>query len=167
MPDKDDLRVTIRLLPEKRQVYEDYRDMVINRLHSDVCYVTTMLMESFTQAVDSTPDSSKPVILSFLKQNIQINMGCNFNYFTKKARRNLKDVPESAKIEKNHVFPNVVEQFPNLKQESREFWLELFRAEGLIKDPVSTGKLEGIYKKILALWKHCMTFVTGLLGLMK
>lgn len=163
----NDCRVTIRLLPEKAKVYEEFKNVVTKKLHSDVCYVTTELMETFVKAVNQLPNEpSSPVELRFFKQNVQINMGCNFNYYTKKARRDTHDTPESATVEKNHVFPEVANQFPNLKQESREFWLEVFRAEGIILDPsVSTRTSEGIIKKICSLWHHCMTFVTGLFSL--
>lgn len=45
----DELRekVTIRVLPEKLQVYPRFKELVTKRLGSDVCFVTTSLWEAF------------------------------------------------------------------------------------------------------------------------
>lgn len=140
---KDDLRVTIRLLPEKADVYEDYKKVITERLHSDICYVTTMLMESFVNAVNETPNAESPYFMNFVKQNVQVNMGCNFNYFTKKARRNAHDQAEDVVTDTHHLMPEVVNQYPDLSVKARDFWFKEFQDQGLIpKVPpiVSTGK---------------------------
>jgi hypothetical protein len=143
-----DLRVTIRLLPDKADVYEDYKKVITERLHSDICYVTTMLMESFTNAVNESPNADSLLMMNFVKQNVQINMGCNFNYFTKKARRNAHDPAEDVITDTHHLMPEVVSQYPDLSEKARQFWFKEFQDQGLIpkdKDPsVSTGKRKGI-----------------------
>jgi len=159
-----DLRVTIRLLPDKEKVYEDYKQLVTETLHSDVCYVTTMLMESFTKAVLQAPSPDAPIEMRFLKQNVQINMGCNFNYYTKKARRTIQD-KETLDFTKNAVLGNLIEMWPTLKPESQAYWRKVLTEQGIIEAPsVSTRKPESLKRKIFRLLKHCMTFVTGLFG---
>lgn len=175
-----DVRVTIRLLPEKAQVYDDFKSVVTKRLHSDVCYVTTMLMESFVNAVNESPNVDNPVMLNFVKQNVQINMGCNFNYYTKKARRNAPDRAEDVVTDTHNLLPNVVDDVPNLSEKARRFWFEELKAQGfipegasldqpIIQDPsVSTGKEQvkslSFFGKV---HKYCMTFVCKLRKLLK
>jgi len=162
---KQDVRVTIRLLPEKADVYEDFKKLVTERLHSDVCYVTTMLLESFTNAVNETPNLEDPISLNFVKQNIQINMGCAFNYYTKKARRTPQDVTGIV-TDSHNLLPDILNQYPDMNLKAREFWFKEFQSQGLIpngKDPyVSTGKQKHkhFFKKRLR--EYCMTFVIWL-----
>jgi hypothetical protein len=167
MTTKDkDLRVTIRLIPEKAQVYDDFKDVVTNRLHSDICYVTTMLMESFVSAVNETSNPDDPLTMHFVKQNVQVNMGCNFNYYTKKARRNAPDRAEDVITDTHNLLPNVVDDFQNISEKARKFWFEEFQAQGIIPknkvDPsVSTGKQPmkkfSFFGKV---WSYCKTIVT-------
>lgn len=157
----EDTRVTIRLLPEKAHVYQDFKDVVTKRLHSDVCYVTTMLMESFVNAVQETPNPDNPLEMNFVKQNIQINMGCDFNYYTKKARRTPSDLSEIT-TDTHNVLPNVLNQFPELNAKAREFWFREFQLQGLIpkqtRDPyVSTAKpKQSRWKKLIYYCKTIM-----------
>jgi hypothetical protein len=156
-------------LPEKADVYDNFKKVTTDRLHSDVCYVMTMLMESFTNAVNESPNPDDPLTLHFVKQNVQINMGCNFNYFTKKARRNAKDPAEDVITDTHNLLPNIVDDMPNLSPKARSFWFQEFQAQGFIPkeanldtDPVvSTGKTQkkkfSFFGKIR---KYCMTFVT-------
>lgn len=162
-----DVRVTIRLLPEKAQVYDDFKQICQERLHSDICYVTTMLMESFTNAVNESPNADDPVTLHFVKQNVQINMGCNFNYYTKKARRNAPSDPaEDVVTDTHNLLPNVVDDVPNLSAKARAFWFEELKAQGFIDknasldvDPSASTPKE--HKKSLSFFsrihKYCMT----------
>ena len=127
-------------------------------------------MESFVNAVNETPNTDDPITLHFVKQNIQINMGCNFNYFTKKARRNAKDPAEDIITDTRNLLPNVVDDLPQLSQKARSFWFDEFKAQGLIpKDanldsPPSVSAPEKQKKKLSffgKIRKYCMTFVTG------
>jgi hypothetical protein len=167
--DKKDVRVTIRLLPDKARVYDDFQTVVHDKLHSDNCYVLTMLMESFVNAVNESPNADDPLTLHFVKQNVQINMGCNFNYYTKKARRNAPSDPaEDVVTDTHNLLPNVVDDVPNLSAKARAFWFEELKAQGFIsKDAnldappsVSTPKAP---EKSLPFFgkvhKYCMTFV--------
>lgn len=162
---KDEVRTTIRLLDGHEDVYQEYKKVVIERLHSDICYVTTMLFESFINAVNETPNADSPFIMNFLKQNVQINMGCDFNYYTKKARRTPQDLT-GVVADRHNLIPEVLDQYPQLSQKARDFWFREFQEQGLIPkqqtDPfISTGKSEepkvNFFRKFL---KHCITFVT-------
>jgi hypothetical protein len=126
----DDLRVTIRLLPDKREVYQNFKDNVINHYHSDICYVMTSLMEAFNEATQQTPNPNEPVTLKFLKQNVQINIGCNFNYNVKKARRIQHET--ELNVNKNVFFPALIEQWPTMTQANKQFWLQRLQQEGII-----------------------------------
>lgn len=134
---KKQLMVTIRLNEDKADVYKDFKEVVIDKLHSDVCYVTTMLMESFTKAVNGKPNPDDPTVLNFVKQNVQINMGCNFNYFTKKARRNAPDRAQDVVTDTHNLLPNVADDFPNISEKARSFWFEEFQAQGIIPKNVN------------------------------
>lgn len=127
---KNDLRVTIRLLPDKRQVYDDFKDNVINRYHSDICYVMTSLMEAFNTATLKSPNPDQVVTMTFLKQNVQVNIGCNFNYNVKKARR-IQHQPEM-NVNKNVFFPALIEEWQTMKKANQEFWLRRLQEEGII-----------------------------------
>jgi hypothetical protein len=177
LTDKKDLRVTIRLLEDKAEVYEDFKKVCTEKLHSDICYVTTMLMESFTNAVNETPNADDPMTLHFLKQNVQINMGCNFNYYTKKARRNAPDKPEDVVTDTHNLLPNVVDDVPNLSEKARKFWFEELKAQGFIPkganldDPTTAAthtpslpleqKAQQHFSFLRRAWKYCKTFVTS------
>ena len=83
--EQESTRVTIRLAKGKEQVYQDFKDLVIDELHSDVCYVMTMLMEDFTKTMRELPEPTK---MTLLQQNITINKGpANYYYYAKKPRR--------------------------------------------------------------------------------
>lgn len=128
---KNDLRVTIRLLPDKRQVYDDFKDNVINRYHSDICYVMTSLMEAFNTATLKSPNSNDVVTMTFLKQNVQINIGCNFNYNVKKARR--IQTRTDLTVNKNIAWPNFIEEFPNMTEKNKDFWTKELLNAGVIQ----------------------------------
>ena len=80
-------RVTIRVLPEKMQIYPRFKELVTEQLGSDVCFVTTSLWEAFLNAMDQLPPAGAPIEMKFMRQNVQINLGCNINYEPKRARR--------------------------------------------------------------------------------
>ena len=158
-------RVTIRVQSGKEHVYPEFKDLVTNHLHSDVCYVTTSLWESFVEAVKNTPNPSEPILMQFLKQNIQINMGCTFQYYTQRAKRQPHNAKPIIDTSINHVFPSLLDQWQNLKPESRRFWLAEFKRLGIIPQEqatyVSTRKRKRTNKKISKTLKLCMTKVTG------
>ncbi len=125
-------RVTIRLVEGKEDVYEQFKEVVTEKLHSDVCYVMTELMEVFTTAVNQLPATS-PVILRFLKQNVQINMGCSFNYNTRKAKR-LPPDRKILEVQKNQILPNLIDMWDKLKPESQRYWLQVFKEAGIFPE---------------------------------
>jgi hypothetical protein len=90
----------------------------------------TSLMEAFIQGSNQTPNPNDPVTLKFLKQNIQLNIGCNFNYNVKKARRIQHET--ELNVNKNIFFPALIEQWPTMTQANRDFWLQRLQQEGII-----------------------------------
>lgn len=144
--------VTIRLNRDEPEVYDDFKKVVIQKQHSDVCFVLSMLMKAYTSAVNNVPNPDDPVTLTFLKQNVQVNMGCTFQYYTKKARRTPQD-ETSILSDRHNLLPEVTNQYQNLNKQAREFWLHEFQAEGIIPTTVSTPNRKHIFiKKLKALW---------------
>lgn len=127
---ENDLRVTIRLLPEKKQVYQDFKQNVIEVYHSDICYVMTSLMEAFNAATNQKPNADT-VTMKFIKQNVQINIGCNFNYNVKKARRIQHET--ELNVNKNIFFPKLIEDWQTMTDKNKTFWLQRLQEEGIIQ----------------------------------
>lgn len=130
-------RVTVRVLPEKRQIYPRFRDYVTKELGSDICYVTTSLWEIFLRGMDQLPPTKEPFEIKFLRQNVQINMGCTMNYNVKKARRTpgALGLP-TLEIGKNHFFPLLLEEWPTLSEAQKLFWRQRLQEAGIISKPI-------------------------------
>lgn len=122
-------RVTIRLIPEKEHVYDEFKEIVIDRLHSDVCYVMTELMESFILAIKQLPEP-RPITLQFLKQNVQINMGCTFHYNTRHAKR-LPTDRQLLEVQRNQILPNLIDMWTTLRPESKAYWTKALTESGI------------------------------------
>lgn len=162
----------MRVLPEKRQIYPRFRDYVTKELGSDVCYVTTSLWEIFLRGMDQLPPTKEPLEIKFLRQNVQINMGCTMNYNVKKARRTpgALGLP-TLDIGKNHFFPLLLEEWPILSEAQKLFWRQRLQEAGIIPKPrknrksspsISTGKrAPGIQSRARRLLEQSMTNVTG------
>jgi len=76
----------IRVPPQKQAIIDEFKELVIKDLHSDICYVTTMLLESFVKANRPLKD---PTIIKLVKHEITINQNCTNIYGAglKRARR--------------------------------------------------------------------------------
>ena len=145
-------RVTLRLPPQKLEIYREFKYLVTEVQHSDICYVIGELIEAYVNAVKQIPNPNSKTILTFVKQNIQINMGCEFNYNVKKPKRlphqNLidnQDLKEQVTLSKNYILPNLIEQWPTLKPRAQEYWRQLFRKAGIIpagSDPALSSRPE-------------------------
>jgi hypothetical protein len=95
-------------------------------------------------------------------------MGCNFNYYTKKARRNAPDRAEDVVTDTHNLLPNVVDDVPNLSAKARAFWFEELKAQGFISKDANLDASPSVSTpqepaKNLPLFcrvhKYCMTFV--------
>lgn len=131
-------KTTIRILKDKEWVYEDFKKLVLDRLHSDLCYVTVSLWEAFVLAFEKVPNPEEPIMLNFPRQNIQINMGCNLNYNVKKSRRKpegIRDPLSQPRVElrKNLFFPLLLEEWETLSEEKKRFWYERLVEAGIIQ----------------------------------
>jgi len=138
-------RVTIRVLPEKMQIYPRFKELVTKQLGSDVCFVTTSLWEAFLTAMAENPPADQPIEMKFLRQNVQINIGCSIKYQPKKARRypskewtgSDPSFPYYINRDKNPILPGIIEQWDSLKPEAQKFWRERLQEAGIIQDPGS------------------------------
>jgi hypothetical protein len=158
-------RVTIRLIEGKEAIYDEFQTLVKEKLHSDVCYVTTSLMEAFVKAVEASPNADSKVTMEFLKQRIQINLGCTFQYYTKKARRVNND--DSSIISDTHnLLPTFIDQYPTMKQDSKAWWIEELRKQGFNVSKRKKRRYKQQKKKKRPY--YCMTNVTeGVLKVLK
>lgn len=122
-------QISIRIPIGKENVYEEFKSLVIDDLHSDICYVSTSLMEAFTNAMKQNPRADK-FEMKFLRQNVQINLGCEFNYNVGKSRRR----PDNhLTIDKNRFFSALLEQWPTMKEDSKRYWREKLIEQGIIE----------------------------------
>ncbi len=132
-------KATIRLKPETIGIYNDFRDLVKSQ-GGDVCYVTAELWTAYLKGCEQIP--SGPTAISVPKQNIQINMGCTFNYLSGRRARRLppyerRDVVD---VSLNHILPNLVDQWQTLKPEAQRFWRKALVDSGIIEPPAPKRK---------------------------
>lgn len=148
-------RVTVRVLHEKKQIYPRFKELVTKKLGSDVCFVTTALWEAFLIAMDQVPPPPQnDVEIKFLRQNVQINIGCAITYQPKKARRSpispALTLDPLVKVEKYHFLPHLLDEWKRMNEKSKQFWRERLIESGIMPKPrkkrkrslpsVSTGK---------------------------
>lgn len=172
-------KVTIRVLPEKMQIYPRFRDLVTKELGSDVCFVTTSLWEAFLLAMEQNPPVDDQLEIKFLRQNVQINIGCQILYAPKKARRTpggapMVRTPFNIEMRKNTFFPLLLDAWGTLSDKQKSFWRARLEEEGIIpaaqpmkpkrkrRSPpsVSTGKRKKRIKKFWKRMEKSMTIVS-------
>lgn len=133
-------QVSFRLKKDKAYLRDEFYTLVVDQLGSDTCFVHTCLMEAFVQAFKQVPNPENlqnPFEIKFLRQNVQVNIGCNMNYFTKKARRIPAGAQEAlskptVELDRNHVLPLLLELWPTLSEKSRAFWRQRLEEAGII-----------------------------------
>jgi hypothetical protein len=170
-------KVTVRVLPEKREVYPRFRDLVTKKLGSDVCFVTTCLWEAFLVGMDQLPSAEDQLEMKFLRQNVQINIGCQITYQPKKARRSPgspgRSLEPIIEIRKNHLLPLLLDEWKTLNGKSKKYWREVLKDAGVIpkhkkrkRHPpsVSTGKRKGTITRLKKSMEKSMTNVSRALG---
>lgn len=172
-------KVTIRVLPEKMQIYPRFKELVTKKLGSDVCFVTTSLWEAFLQAMDENPPADQPIEMKFLRQNVQINIGCQILYQPKKARRTPgskvwtgsdPSFPNYLDKQTGHILPGIIEQWDQLKPAAQDFWRKRLIEAGIMPAPVkapepahpsvSTPSTDKPLKKFFKLLENSMTNVS-------
>ena len=169
-------KVTIRVLPEKMQIYPRFKELVTEQLGSDVCFVTTSLWEAFLQAMDQNPPAiNDPIEMKFMRQNVQINIGCQILYQPKKARRTPgtflktdKSFPFYVEKDRGHLLPGFLDQWDHMSEKSKSFWLQRLQEKGIIphEEPpappsVSTPARDKPLKKFFKTLYNSMTIVSG------
>lgn len=178
-------RVTIRILKSKLDVYPKFKELVTNKIGSDICFVTVQLWEAFLQAFENAPDpeNQQKYEIKFLRQNVQINIGSTVYYQPKKARRYPKQ--DIITTEKNLYFQEVFKDFHTLKDIQKKQILDQLVKEGIVPDPkivavpvpkkirkprkkrathtkISIGKPKKRKGFFYKLWEYSMTIVTGI-----
>jgi hypothetical protein len=151
------LTVTIRLLPEEREIYPEFKKIVTEKQHSDVCYVLTMLMKAYNQAVSATPELTEPIELKFAKQSVQINMGCTFQYYTKKARRVPQDESNIVTIDRKNLLPEIVNQSGLMSDKAKQWWIEELRLQGWNLQPPNKPRVS-IFQRLWTIIKHLFRY---------
>ena len=146
--------VTIRLLDEEEHVYPEFKRIVVERQHSDVCYVLTMLMKAYNQAVNGCPNPDSALTMSFLKQNVQINMGCTFQYYTKKARRVPQDETDIVTFDRRNLLPEIVNQHGLMSEKAKQFWIEELQFQGWTLRPPEKPKRFAWLRRLWSIVKH-------------
>jgi hypothetical protein len=152
--------VTIRI--PSREDYETYlqlKEVVTKKLGSDVCYTTMSLYKAFLAALQELPNADDKVEIKFLRQSVQVNMGCTFNYEVRKRRR-AAESHEDILTDKHNLLPDVVGDFSGMNPRAKQFWIDELKAQGWkLEEP--TAKAEGIIFKIKAFFhrivKLCKT----------
>lgn len=152
-------RVTIRVLPEKMQIYPRFKELVTKQLGSDVCFVTTELWEAFLLAMDQNPPiENQPIEMKFLRQNVQINIGCQILYQPKKARRtpgskvwtgNDPSFPNYLDKQNDHILPELLDRWQTLKPEAQKFWRKRLQEAGIIPNDPEPEKTEKSNSEIM------------------
>lgn len=166
-------QVNIKVPSQKMQIYPRFKELVTEILGSDVCFVTTSLWEVFLNAMDQIPPNpADPVEMKFMRQNVQINLGCQILYQPTKARRYPPRAPGTGtpfhiERDKNPLLPEFLDQWPKMSEKSKKFWLQRFQERGIIPaEPqpappsISTPAPKFNFKKILLLLGQSIAFGT-------
>lgn len=80
----------IRVPLDKQPIIDEYKEIVIDRQHSDLCYVTTSLIEAYVKAFREVPE---PTIIRLFKQDITIQQNCT-NIYGATLRKPRRLMPE-------------------------------------------------------------------------
>lgn len=169
MTNKSGCMVTIRIPREDYEtVYLPLKELVTKKLGSDVCYTTITLYRAFLNAMNQVQQQPDHIEMKFLRQNVQINMGCNFNYEVKKRRRAPENLfPEDIITDKTNLLPNLISQFPQLTPQAQSFWIEELKRQGFqIMPPSQKGKTNIFWAKLSTIVKHCKAFLKWMLKLL-
>ena len=81
----------IRVPKDKQAIIDEYKELIKDRLHSDTCFLTTMLIESFVKA---HREIKEPTVIQLVKQDITINQNCT-NIYGTALKRSRRLAPES------------------------------------------------------------------------
>lgn len=98
--------------------------------------------------MDQLPPVEDQLEIKFLRQNVQINIGCQITYQPKKARRSPMTPGVSQEpiieIRKNHLLPLLLEEWKTLNDRSKAYWRKILIDSGIMESPpsVSTGIIE-------------------------
>ena len=162
-PEPQGKTITIRIARGKEDVYPEFKRIVTEKLGSSTCYTLTSLMEAFNSAIKNLPNPSDPLTVKFLRQNVQINIGCAFHYDVKRARR--KPEPPIIELDKNRFFPLLLEEWKTMKPEARRFWIKRLEENGIFThSSISTRNhtprpRKSLKSKLRKFMKQCKTNV--------
>lgn len=152
-------QVGYRIKKSDEQHYLEIKDFIINDLGADMCFIQWNLLKAFFNGLTQAPPANDVIELKFLRQNIQLNVGCTINYNRVKARR-LPPVYQPDKIKTDEIFrvPLLLEDYELLNDKAKVFWKKAIIEKGIVT--AQDFKRQGITKKILNFLsriKHLLT----------
>ena len=125
--------VNYRIKHEDYAEYLEIKDFIINDLGADLCFVQWNLLRAFFNGMNKTaPLDQDKIELKFLRQNIQLNIGCQINYNRFKARRVPNPKPPVVKTDREFKLPLLLEDFPLLSKKARSFWKKQIIAREIV-----------------------------------
>lgn len=134
MPDKYGFKVTYRIKKEDKAEYERIKSFITQDLGSDICFIQWSLLRAFFNGMSQSPNPKDVTELKFLRQNIQLNIGCTINYNRLKARR-LPPTEPKLELDKNRFFPLLLEEWQTMSEKNKAFWLERLKETGILPPP--------------------------------
>lgn len=119
-------------------MYNEIKDFIIDELGSDLCFVQWSLLKAFFKGLKNSPSPEQENIeLKFLRQNIQLNIGCTINYNRLKARRLPHEIPREPPVQVDRSFklPLLLEDWDLLSEKSKAFWKQAMIEKGILEAP--------------------------------
>ncbi len=172
MADKYGKMVSYRIKNEDVKEYEQIKNFIIEELGSDLCFIQWNLLRAFFNGMTkTTPNKQDTIELKFLRQNIQLNIGCQINYNRVKARRLPKPQPPILKVDREFKLPLFLEDFNLLSEKSKAFWRKEIIKKGIVTKNdfdthtlISNGKAKSKISFFRKLWRIVQQLFTKLLS---
>lgn len=123
MADQKTRIINYRVTEADYKQYEKIKEFITDDLGSDVCFIQWNLLLAFFNGMKQAPPANDVIELKFLRQHIQLNIGCQINYNRMKARRLPPEpTPPAIKTDREFKLPLLLEDFPLLSDKSKDFW---------------------------------------------
>lgn len=133
--DKYGKMVSYRIKHEDSDEYNKIKKFIIDELGADMCFIQWNLLRAFFNGMTQAPNPKNEIELKFLRQNIQLNVGCTINYNRIKARRLPKPQPPVIKTDREFKLPLLLEDWDLLSEKSKAFWRQAIIDRGIMPGP--------------------------------
>ena len=166
--DAEGYKVTYRIKQEDKPLYKEIKQFVKDELHSDICFFQWTSLRSFYNAFKNGPNKEDKIEVKFLRQNVQVNIGCTMNYNRLKARR-LPPKEPPIELRKDHLLPLLLEQWSTLSEAKKQFWRERLIESGISTEStethpsVSDGKVQDPEISFVGLLRSIVQQLTALI----